>query len=71
VDGGWSKWIVGNCSVECGGGVMEKFRTCSDPQPSCGGKECSGDKVERLECNEHPCKGMISPKSGLLHLLCH
>ena len=55
VDGGWSSWVVGNCSVNCGGGVLEKFRTCDSPTPSCGGKECSGMKVETMDCNEFSC----------------
>lgn len=46
--------------MECGGGIKEKFRSCSDPPPSCGGKECSGNKVERMECNENPCKGVMA-----------
>ena len=56
MDGGWSDWSVGNCSVNCGGGVKEKFRVCDNPKPSCGGKECSGMKVETIECNEFSCE---------------
>lgn len=61
VDGGWSSWNVGNCSEECGGGVKEKFRICNNPAPFCGGKECSGMKVETVECNEFSCdsEGML------------
>ena len=44
VDGGWSDWNTGKCSVPCGGGIKEKFRLCNNPTPSCGGKECSGKK---------------------------
>ena len=55
VDGGWSDWKVGNCSVRCGGGVKEKFRICNNPSPSCGGKQCRGMKVLNEECNEFSC----------------
>ena len=57
VDGGWSDWNIGECSVACGGGVKEKFRLCNNPAPSCGGKECSGIEVESVECNEFSCDG--------------
>ena len=57
VDGGWSDWYIGSCSVLCGGGSKEKFRTCNNPKLSCGGKECSDMKVVTLECNEFSCDG--------------
>ena len=56
VDGGWSDWNVGSCSVTCGGGIKEKFRLCDNPTPSCGGKWCSGSNIENEECNESPCE---------------
>ena len=56
VDGGWSNWRTGSCSVTCGGGNREKFRSCNNPTPTCGGKKCSGLAVEVEECNEFPCK---------------
>ena len=57
MDGGWSNWKVGSCSVTCGGGVKEKFRICNNPAPSCGGKECIGLKVDTEDCNDFLCNG--------------
>ena len=56
VDGGWSVWNVGSCSVTCGGGIKEKFRHCNNPTPICGGKFCNGSNTEIMGCNEFPCK---------------
>ena len=58
VDGGWSNWLVGNCSKLCGGGNKTKIRTCNNPAPSCGGNNCIGETVETVECNTNPCIGM-------------
>ena len=58
VDGGWSKWSVGNCSKLCGGGNKTKIRTCSNPAPSCGGNNCIGKSVTTMKCNKIPCIGM-------------
>ena len=41
--------------MNCGGGISEKFRICDNPTPLCGGKECSGIKVETVDCNEFSC----------------
>ena len=56
VDGGWSDWLIGNCSVSC---VKERTRSCNNPEPSCGGKNCSGPAVETMKCNELPCEGLL------------
>ena len=55
VDGEWSDWSIGSCSVSC---VKEKTRSCTDPVPSCGGKSCNGPAVETVTCAELPCKGL-------------
>ncbi|XP_078352100.1 thrombospondin-2-like [Oculina patagonica] len=56
VDGGWSdfgEW--GECSVTCGGGIKERTRTCTNPPPAHGGKDCVGNNKEEQECNTDPC----------------
>ena len=58
VDGGWSNWLIGNCSKSCDGGNKTKTRTCNNPAPSCGGSNCIGESVETMECNTNPCIGM-------------
>ncbi|XP_020625289.1 coadhesin-like [Orbicella faveolata] len=51
----WSKWS--DCSVTCGGGKRKRSRTCTNPHPKHGGKNCDdlGPASESLECNPDPC----------------
>jgi hypothetical protein len=49
VDGGWTSWS--KCSASCGGGTQH--RTCTNPQPAYGGKQCKG--ASERECNMDPC----------------
>ena len=52
VHGGWSDWQnVTNCSTTCGEGVITQQRTCTQPSPSCGGRECSGENTTNVSCN--------------------
>ena len=51
VDGGWTGFDA--CSVACGGGTQS--RTCSEPSPSNGGKDCEGDATKT--CNTQACTG--------------
>lgn len=56
VDGGWSEfgeWC--ECSKPCGGGVQSRSRTCSNPPPAHGGKDCMGMSEETMECNTQEC----------------
>lgn len=56
VNGGFTAWSeFGNCSVSCGSGVQERNRTCSQPAPAHGGKDCEGPVEETKECNTDPC----------------
>ena len=59
VDGGcsnWSNWT--ECSLTCGGGTREKHRTCDNPEPQNGGKDCDGLGESVTEnCNLDPCPG--------------
>ena len=58
VDGGWSDlgdWSV--CSAECGGGSQIRSKTCTNPSPANGGKECEGEDEESRTCNPEPCPG--------------
>ncbi|XP_022799542.1 SCO-spondin-like [Stylophora pistillata] len=56
VDGAWSSWSTWTfCSQSCGNGVKERFRNCTQPAPSHGGKNCQGDAQEKHECNAHSC----------------
>ena len=58
VDGGWSNWILGPCSKTCGGGVIHFIRECNNPKPSCGGKNCTGNRTSSFVI---PCKDTCCP----------
>lgn len=51
LDGGWSSF--GACSVACNGGTQS--RTCSEPSPANGGKDCAGNVTKA--CNTQACGG--------------
>ncbi|XP_020632434.1 coadhesin-like isoform X5 [Orbicella faveolata] len=56
VDGRWSEWKDWEiCSVTCGGGTQSRIRTCTNPPPAHGGKDCIGEGVITRACNEDPC----------------
>ena len=70
VDGGWSDWQnVTNCSTTCGEGVMTQQRTCTQPSPSCGGRECSGINITNVSCNNKCCPGKYLRYSYLFGVL--
>ena len=60
VDGGYSEWSAWSaCSATCAGGFQYRQRTCDNPEPENGGKDCSSlgaDKEEAI-CNTHICPG--------------
>ena len=69
VDGRWSGWRDWEiCSVTCGGGIQNRERTCTNPPPAHGGKDCIGERIISRACNEDPCPGMN--KTPLPPLLC-
>lgn len=56
VDGGFTNWgNFGDCDKSCGSGVKRRTRTCSNPPPAHGGKNCEGPVDEVEECNTAPC----------------
>ena len=56
VDGGWSDWTFGECSKTCGNGKKQETRTCTNPPPSNGGKDCKGKSSgKRKKCNLGSC----------------
>ena len=63
VDGGYSNWNSwGDCSVSCGGGRKARSRSCNNPAPQHGGKDCSslGPSLETTACNTNGCPGKCS-----------
>ena len=56
VNGNWTEWSAwSKCSETCGGGVMNRNRSCTDPEPQYGGLDCSGNRTDHEECNTHAC----------------
>ncbi|PIK40631.1 hypothetical protein BSL78_22508, partial [Apostichopus japonicus] len=45
----WSNWSA--CSETCGWGQRSRSRTCSNPRPSGGGRNCEGPLVEEEACH--------------------
>lgn len=57
INGGWSAYgDWSECSVTCGAGQQERFRTCTNPPPSNGGAQCSGSDKETRPCDDGPCE---------------
>ena len=60
VDGGYSKWGQwSDCSKSCGGGKQFRVRTCTNPPPSAGGKNCSAleETLRTRDCVVANCPG--------------
>ena len=57
VDCVWGEWQFGDCSEDCGGGVMPKMRV-QTVHAEFGGVECAGEGYGEETCNNHPCPGM-------------
>jgi len=56
IDGKWSEWSAfTKCPVLCGGGHVTRERSCSNPRPQHGGKECKGDPTKVKACAEQKC----------------
>ncbi|XP_069105032.1 SCO-spondin-like [Argopecten irradians] len=56
IDGEWAAWNPwGTCTVSCGNGTRSRIRSCSDPLPLNGGKQCPGTSSDFSECNTQDC----------------
>lgn len=63
VDGAFSPWTEwSECSKSCGWGYQSRERECNAPEPSHGGKDCTGfgDSSELQACMILDCPGMQS-----------
>merc|ERR1719454_2366321 len=57
IHGGWADWTNWEeCSRTCGSGVQFRYRACTKPTPSYGGRECVGDNSEARVCQTQPCR---------------
>ena len=51
------------CSRNCGGGIRQSRRNCSDPKPDGGGLYCIGSRVRYESCNTWECpRGSQDPR---------
>ena len=58
VNGGWTSYGTwSTCSVSCGNGTQSRSRSCTNPPPSGGGKDCVGSATETKECDGGACAG--------------
>ena len=58
VDGGYSQWSsYSACSKTCGDGLKKRTRSCTNPSPAHGGKQCQGASEEEAECKVRECPG--------------
>ncbi|KAI8491799.1 regulation of mast cell degranulation [Branchiostoma belcheri] len=67
IDGAWSDWVDGECSVTCGDGVMTQTRFCDNPAPANGGPECTlvdGLTTGLIEERTVPCDQGACPTIG-------
>ncbi|XP_078375577.1 coadhesin-like isoform X1 [Oculina patagonica] len=63
-DGGWSEWGEWTeCDKWCGTGKQVRERTCTNPPPENGGKDCEGENEEVQSCKliECPIDGGLTP----------
>lgn len=59
--GQWSEWIQSTtiCSRTCGGGVIVRKRSCTNPKSKNAVVYCYGHSEENIACNENPCEGNV------------
>ncbi|KAM9858177.1 hemicentin-1 [Aulostomus maculatus] len=58
INGGYSNWEEwGPCSSTCGQGIQERIRLCNNPEPSNGGRSCSGPSINSRQCHAGLCPG--------------
>ena len=62
IDGGltsWSTWST--CTETCGTGTRSRTKTCTNPLPQNGGKDCTGlgDTQQQEDCNTQNCPGNV------------
>lgn len=57
-DGQYTLWgAYGGCSTSCGVGTETRMRSCTDPSPYGGGRDCNrlGPATESRKCNVNTC----------------
>ena len=58
VHGGWSSWGAwGSCSKSCGNTNRFRYRSCTAPTPTYGGRSCIGSWIQSKSCMKYHCPG--------------
>ena len=63
IDGNYTEWASWTeCSTTCGPGMKSRYRSCTNPAPAFGGKDCSrlGDPDQVAPCELTKCPGILS-----------
>lgn len=65
-DGGYTAWVnSGVCTVTCGGGLQRQTRSCTNPPPLNGGRNCTaqglGPAEQFVSCGNDRCPGRKDP----------
>jgi hypothetical protein len=71
VNGGYSSWTLSSkCNVTCGKGEEIWRRSCNNPTPKNGGRNCTlfGKDVAYRICGGQPCPGRFFMSYFLLRL---
>ncbi|KAK7498556.1 hypothetical protein BaRGS_00010216 [Batillaria attramentaria] len=56
VHGQWATWEEwGECSTHCGNGIKRRRRTCTEPKPAFGGRDCTGESEGWDTCVGEQC----------------
>ena len=55
----WNDWVIGECSMECGGGMRTNTRT-EKVSAEHEGDECTGPASIDESCNVQECPGISS-----------
>ena len=71
VNGGWSAWRPGKCSVTCGQGFLQLTRECNNPRPANGGRHCVGTDRYLRHCNKGCCPGNNKLESNAVKIEQH
>ncbi|EDO46870.1 predicted protein, partial [Nematostella vectensis] len=56
INGDWTEWSSWSyCNRPCGTGYENRTRSCTNPPPKYGGKDCEGEDHQAKTCNTDPC----------------
>ena len=69
VNGRWSLWATWSaCSKTCGTGTKTRKRSCTNPPPQNGGKDCKGIDKQTKSCLLKACPSKFTPPPPPLYV---